>query len=108
MDLDAKAAIDSDGFGGHTALFATLVWQPNLLDEKPQVAPFTELLLDHGALQTRERRCARSSTQGTDRTRCTSTATSRRGPGGERFHRKIFLRWLNGFVLEMQEKQDAR
>jgi ankyrin repeat protein len=52
MDVDAKAAVDADGFGGHTALFATVVSQPNFwmnYGGKPLVAPFTELLLDHGA-----------------------------------------------------------
>jgi hypothetical protein len=52
MDVDAKAAVDSDGFGGHTALFATVVSQPNFwmnYTGRPQVAPFTQLLLDHGA-----------------------------------------------------------
>ena len=49
MDVDARAAVDADGFGGHTALFATVVSQPNFwmnYGGKPQVAPFTELLLD--------------------------------------------------------------
>ncbi len=52
MDVDARAAVDSDGFGGHTALFATVVSQPNFwMNHKggPQRAPFTELLLDQGA-----------------------------------------------------------
>ncbi|MFN2399428.1 MAG: hypothetical protein ABR543_12440 [Gemmatimonadaceae bacterium] len=52
MNVDAKAALDADGFGGHTALFATVVSQPNFWMNhggKPQVAPFTELLLDRGA-----------------------------------------------------------
>ena len=51
MDVDARAAVDADGFGGHTALFATVVSQPNYWmnrNEHPQ-APFTELLLAHGA-----------------------------------------------------------
>ena len=51
MDVDARAAVDAAGFGGHTALFATVVSQPNYWmnrSEKP-VAPFTELLLAHGA-----------------------------------------------------------
>ncbi len=49
MDVDARAAVDADGFGGHTALFATVVSQPNFsmnYHGGPQVAPFTELLLD--------------------------------------------------------------
>jgi ankyrin repeat protein len=49
MSVDAPAAVDRDGFGGHTALFATVVSQPNFWmnhNRKPQVAPLTELLLD--------------------------------------------------------------
>ena len=52
MDVNARAAVDADGFGGHTALFCTVVSQPNFwmnYQSKAQVAPFTELLLDHGA-----------------------------------------------------------
>jgi len=52
MDVNAKAAVDKDGFGGHTALFATVVSQPNFwmnYGRQEQVAPFTELLLKHGA-----------------------------------------------------------
>ena len=52
MDVDTRAAVDGDGFGGHTALFATVVSQPNFwmnYQHKPQNAPFTRLLLDHGA-----------------------------------------------------------
>lgn len=52
MDVNARATVDTDGFGGHTALFCTVVSQPNFwmnYQERPQVAPFTLLLLDHGA-----------------------------------------------------------
>ena len=52
MDVDAPAAIDRDGFGGHTALFATVVSQPNYWMNRGHAlpdAPFTRLLLDHGA-----------------------------------------------------------
>ena len=52
MDANVKAAVDADGFGGHTALFATVVSQPNFwmnYSRQSQVAPFTELLLAHGA-----------------------------------------------------------
>jgi len=52
MNPDAKATIDSGGFGGHTALFATVVSQPNFWlnhhGHQPS-APFTQLLLDRGA-----------------------------------------------------------
>lgn len=52
MDVNIKAAVDADGFGGHTALFSTVVAQPNFWmnhNNYPQVAPFTQLLLDYGA-----------------------------------------------------------
>jgi Ankyrin repeat len=52
MNVDEKACVDSDGFGGHTALFSTVVSQPNFWlnhrGQKPS-APFTRLLLDRGA-----------------------------------------------------------
>lgn len=52
MDPNVRAAVDAEGFGGHTALFGTVVSQPNFwmnYQDRPQVAPFTKLLLDHGA-----------------------------------------------------------
>ena len=52
MDVNVRAAIDRDGFGGHTALFSTVVSQPSFrmnYQRREQVAPFTELLLEHGA-----------------------------------------------------------
>lgn len=51
-DVNAKAAVDAAGFGGHTALFCTVVSQPNFwmnYQGREQIAPFTELLLNHGA-----------------------------------------------------------
>jgi ankyrin repeat protein len=55
-DVNAKADIDSEGFGGHTPLFNTVVSQPNFWmnynDRGPYEAPFTRLLLDHGAETT--------------------------------------------------------
>ena len=52
MDPDTRAAIDRDGFGGHTALFATVVSQPNFWMnhwQRPKSALFAQLLLDQGA-----------------------------------------------------------
>ena len=51
-DVNVRAEIDKDGFGGHTALFCTVVSQPNFwmnYQGRPQVAPFARLLLDRGA-----------------------------------------------------------
>jgi hypothetical protein len=52
MNPNARAAVAAGGFGGHTALFATVVSQPNFwmnYQQRPQAAPATQLLLDHGA-----------------------------------------------------------
>jgi hypothetical protein len=58
MDPDVRAAVDADGFGGHTALFGAVVSYPNFWmnytggwahSRKPETAPFAELLLDRGA-----------------------------------------------------------
>jgi hypothetical protein len=52
MDVNVRAAVDPDGFGGYTPLFGTIVSQPNFwmnLLGKEQTAPFAKLLLDHGA-----------------------------------------------------------
>ena len=53
MDVNARAAVGAGGFGGYTALFATVVSQPNFWmnhnKRGPFVAPLTELLLERGA-----------------------------------------------------------
>jgi len=47
-DVNAQAAVDSDGFGGHTALFGCVVSQPWRTGLRRD-AGFAELLLRHGA-----------------------------------------------------------
>lgn len=47
-DVNAKADVDSDGFGGHTALFACVVSQPYRTRLRTDDA-FARLLLDRGA-----------------------------------------------------------
>jgi hypothetical protein len=53
MDVNVRSHVASSGFGGHTPLFNTVVSQPNFWmnhrNRGPFVAPFTELLLEHGA-----------------------------------------------------------
>jgi len=46
-DANAKAAIDADGFGGHTPLFGCVVCQPGY--GRNNHVTFADLLLDHGA-----------------------------------------------------------
>jgi ankyrin repeat protein len=47
-DVNAKAEIDADGFGGHTPLFGCVVSQSYLCGRQRD-AEFARLLLDHGA-----------------------------------------------------------
>ena len=47
-DVDAKAEVDADGFGGHTALFGCVVSQPYRTNLRTD-DNFARLLLDHGA-----------------------------------------------------------
>jgi ankyrin repeat protein len=53
MDPNARSVVGASGFGGYTALFCTVVSQPNFWmnyrKRGPFIAPFTELLLKHGA-----------------------------------------------------------
>ena len=46
IDVNAKAVVDAEGFGGHTALFGCVVAQPLRLRTHDD---FARLLLDHGA-----------------------------------------------------------
>jgi len=47
-NVDVKAAVDADGFGGHTALFGCVVSQPYRANCRKD-DEFARLLLDHGA-----------------------------------------------------------
>jgi ankyrin repeat protein len=53
MDVNVRAAVGAGGFGGYTALFGTVVSQPNFWmnynQRGPFAAPLTELLLERGA-----------------------------------------------------------
>lgn len=52
-DVNARSTVGASGFGGYTPLFNTVVSQPNFWmnysRRGPFEAPFTELLLEHGA-----------------------------------------------------------
>jgi hypothetical protein len=47
-DVNARAEVDGDGFGGHTPLFGCVVSQPYRVGLRTDAA-FARLLLDHGA-----------------------------------------------------------
>lgn len=94
MDVDAKAAVDAEGFGGHTALFATVVSQPNFWmnhNHKPQVAPFTELLLEHGANPNARASLRKQLHPGYGDDAMHEYRNVTPVEWGEQFHRKIFV-----------------
>jgi ankyrin repeat protein len=47
-DVNARAAVDREGFGGHTPLFGCVVSQPHRLGRRTDDG-FARFLLDHGA-----------------------------------------------------------
>jgi hypothetical protein len=69
-DVNAAAAADADGFGGHTALFGCVVTQPIRLRHCDE---FARLLLDHGA-DPNIRASLRKQLRGSTTRRCTSIA----------------------------------
>jgi hypothetical protein len=94
MDVNARAEVDAEGFGGHTALFGTVVSQPAFwmnYQSRPQTAPFTQLLLDNGA-DPKVRASLRKQLHpgyGEDTLHEYRAVTAL--SWGERFHRKVFV-----------------
>jgi hypothetical protein len=79
MNPDARAAIDTDGFGGYTALYSTVVSQHsfwvNYGKGQPDEARFTRLLLDRGADPNIRASCGQASNRDTAADRCASIVT---------------------------------
>src|SRR5262249_50390461 len=66
MDVDTKAQVDSEGFGGHTALFGSVVSMLHPYQKHGEAEPgFTRLLLDYGA-DPNLRACLRKQLVGAD------------------------------------------
>jgi hypothetical protein len=97
MKVDARAAVDTEGFGGHTALFSTVVSQPNFwmnYQGWPQAAPLTELLLDHGADPNARASLSKQLNRGYADKYDTSLHVYRDvtpRAWGERFHAQVFV-----------------
>src|SRR5262249_37656542 len=95
MNVDARATVDGKGFGGHTALFATVVSQPNFWmnrQDRPQVTPFTQLLLDHGADPNARASLRKQLHPGYGKDEIMHEYRDVTPLGwGERFHRKVFV-----------------
>jgi hypothetical protein len=90
MDVDAKAAVDADGFGGHTALFGAVVSYPNWWKNYGKTqddAAFTRLLLDHGADPNTRASLRKQQGNGVMHEHRDVTPLS----WGERFHDKLYV-----------------
>jgi hypothetical protein len=101
MNVDAKAAVDADGFGGHTALFATVVSQPNFWmnhNRLPVAAPLTRLLLDHGADPNARASLRKQLHPGYGEESMHEYRDVTSLSWGERFHRQVFV---NKVAMEM-------
>ena len=86
-DVDARAAVDAEGFGGHTALFACVVTQPIRLRHSDEFARF---LLDHGADPT-IRASLRKQLRGVDDETMHEYRNVTPLAWGERFHDQSFV-----------------
>src|SRR5262249_20157399 len=93
MDVDAKAAVDADGFGGHTALFGTVVSYANFMANfrgELRDAPLARLLLDHGANPNARASLRKQLADGEDRTVHEYRDVTPLS-WGERFHSGMFV-----------------
>lgn len=86
-DVNARAAVDADGFGGHTALFGCVVTQPIRLRQTDEAA---RLLLDRGA-DPNVRASLRKQMPFTDDTRLHEYRDVTPLSWGERFHLQEFV-----------------
>ena len=98
-DVNARADVDEQGFGGHTPLFNTVVSQPNFWmnynNRGPFVAPFTQLLFDYGADPTVRASLKKQLHEGYAPRYDTSKPYEYRNvtavEWGEQFHAKVFV-----------------
>jgi Ankyrin repeat len=109
MDVDQPAAIDAEGFGGHTALFATVVSQPNFWRNHHGLtpdAPFTRLLLDHGANPNARASLRKQLHPGYERDGMYEYRNVDPIAWGEQFH---FKKLVNATAIDLiRERQDHR
>jgi hypothetical protein len=108
MDVDARAAVDADGFGGHTALFSTVVSQPNFWmnhNRKPQVAPFTELLLERGADPNARASLRKQLHPGYGSDTMHEYRNVTPAEWGGQFHRKVFVSELAVAMIRERQKR---
>lgn len=86
-DVNARAAVDADGFGGHTALFGCVVTQPIWMRDSDEAA---RLLLDRGA-DPNVRASLRKELRGVDDETLHEFRDVTPLSWGERFHDRSFV-----------------
>jgi hypothetical protein len=103
-DVNARARVDGDGFGGHTALFGCVVSQTYRTGTRRD-AGFARLLLEHGANPS-----ARASLRKRLRFVDDETMHEYRDvtpvEWGERFHGRDWVNWEA--VRAIRERRDER
>lgn len=93
-DPNTPAAVDAAGFGGHSALFATVVSQPNFwmnYGGGVQEAPFAALLLDRGADPNLRVSLRKQLHPGYNDDRLVEYREVTPISWGERFHQQVFV-----------------
>lgn len=93
-DPNTPAAVDAEGFGGHTALFSTVVSQPAFWINYQKRAPDTrmaELFLEHGAEVNVRAALRKQLHPGYDDDRLVEYRNVTPLSWGRRFHQQIFV-----------------
>jgi hypothetical protein len=86
-DVNAKAKVDPDGFGGHTPLFNCVVSQAYLCGRQRDAA-FARIFLDQDA-NPNPRACCASNDDLSRTSRCTNIAMLPRLPGANAFMARV-------------------
>ncbi len=93
-DVNARALVSAEDWGGHTPLFSTVVSQANFwpnYQRRPESAPFTALFLRHGA-DPRVRASLRKQLHpGYDDHRLVEYRDVTAREWGEQFHQQVFV-----------------
>ena len=107
-DPNARASVDAEGFGGHTAIFSTVVSQPAFwmnYGHRELDARFTKLFLDHGAEVNVRASLRKQLHPGYDEHALHEYRDVSPLSWGRRFHRKEFV---NGAALALIEAKGGR
>jgi len=93
-DVNARALVSAEGWGGHTPLFSTVVSQANFwpnYQRRPESAPFTALFLRHGADPRVQASLRKQLHPGYDDHRLVEYRDVTAREWGEQFHQQVFV-----------------